>query len=96
MRTPSWRRVVGPAGWLLLGFHVSGQSLVGPRGPGEVAHLTTWWDEPVDLAFHFLDPCVEVKGLVAAGWRLVARLDREPMTPTEPQTRRCYLLLQRT
>ncbi len=88
-------RVVRPGGWLLLGFHVSGESTVGPRQPGEVAHVTTWWGQDVDLAFHFLDPAVETASLAATGWREVARLEREPMIPTEPQTRRCYLLAQR-
>jgi ubiquinone/menaquinone biosynthesis C-methylase UbiE len=88
-------RVVRPDGWLLVGFHVSGQSAVGPRGSGEVARVTTWWDQPVDLSFHFLDPSVEIASLEAAGWRLIARLDREPMYDAEPQTHRCYLLLQR-
>lgn len=88
-------RAVRPGGWLLLGFHVSGDSVVGPRGPGEVARITTWWDQPVDLSFHFLEPAVETESLVAAGWRPTARLEREPMIATEPQTRRCYLLGQR-
>jgi SAM-dependent methyltransferase len=89
-------RVVRPGGWLLLGFHVSGHSMDGPRGPGEVALITSWWDQAVDLAFHFLDPEVELTALSTAGWRLIARLEREPMIATEPQTQRCYLLLQRT
>jgi hypothetical protein len=67
-----------------------------PRAPGEVARITTWWDQPVELAFHFLDPEVEMASLTAAGWVQTARLEREPMTPTEPQTRRCYLLARRT
>jgi SAM-dependent methyltransferase len=89
-------RVVASGGWLLLGFHVSGQSVVGPRGPGEVAKITTWWDQPVELEFHFLDPDVETASLTAAGWMPTARLEREPMVATEAQTRRCYLLLQRS
>ena len=88
-------RTVRPGGWLLVGFHVSGQSMVGPRGPGEAARIRTWWDQPVDLAFHFLDPAVETASLAAAGWHAAARLEREPMIATEPQTTRCYLLAQR-
>lgn len=89
-------RVVRPGGWLLVGFHVSGQSAVGPRGPGEVARVTTWWEQPVDLAFHFLDPAVETASLATAGWEPTARLERQPMISTEAQTRRCYLLLKRS
>lgn len=87
-------RAVRPGGWLIVGFHVSGDTPVGPRGPGQVAEISTWWDEDVDLSFHFLDPTTEAASLEANGWQTVARLDREPMTETEAQTRRCYLLAQ--
>ena len=69
--------------------------MVGPRGPGEVARITTWWDQAVELDFHFLDPDAESAALADAGWAELARLGREPMVATEAQTRRCYLLLQR-
>lgn len=89
-------RVVRPGGWLLLGFHVAGETPVGHRDAGQVAQVSTWWDQPVDLAFHFLDPEAETKTLIEAGWLPSARLEREPMTTTEPQTRRCYLLMRRS
>jgi SAM-dependent methyltransferase len=89
-------RVVRPGGWLLVGFHVSGETDAGHREPGEIERMTTWWGHAVDLTFHFLEPAVETAALTAVGWRLVARLERAPMIPTEPQTQRCYLLLQRS
>ena len=88
-------RVVRPGGWYLIGFHTSGQSSVGTHEMGGTAVMTTWWDQPVELTFHFLDPAEESAALATAGWRLTARLDREPMPDVEAQTRRCYLLLQR-
>ncbi len=71
-------RVVRPDGWLLVGFHVSGQFSDGLRSPGEVVQVSTWWDQPVDVAFHSLDPEVETASLAAAFWRPTARLEREP------------------
>lgn len=88
-------RIVRPGGWLMVGFHVEGDVVDGYRAPGETARLTRWWELDVNLDFHFLDPAVEIPSLQAAGWHIVARMDREPMIPTEPQTRRCYLLARR-
>ena len=85
-------RAVRPGGWLLLGFHVGGHSGGSPRAPGHVERVTTWWNEPVDLSFHYLSPAEESASLVAAGWEVMARLEREPMVAAEAQTHRCYLL----
>lgn len=88
-------RVVRPYGWLLVGFHVSGQTPYGQRAAGEVAVADSWWQQPVDLRFHFLHPAEEAAALAAAGFDVIATLDREPYAPGEVPTRRCYLLVRR-
>ncbi|TDC62222.1 class I SAM-dependent methyltransferase [Streptomyces hainanensis] len=78
------RRVLRPAGPLLLAFHVG----------DEVRHLGEWWGHPVDVDFHFLDPA-RVAGLLAeAGFTVEASLERVPY-PHEAETRRAYLLARR-
>lgn len=88
-------RVVRAGGPYLVSFHVSGTSAVGEHEAGDAAVMTTWWDEPVELTFHFLDPDAEAAALERTGWRVVARLDRAPVPGVEAQTRRCSLLAVR-
>lgn len=61
---------------------------------GSEATPSSWWDEPVALTFRFLDPSAESEALIAAGFELVARLDRAP-GPEEHASDRSYLLVQR-
>ncbi|MEU3449237.1 hypothetical protein AB0H29_18775 [Streptomyces thermolilacinus] len=84
-------RVPRPGGHALLAFHTSDADL----RPGQARHLTTWWDHPVDLAFHFLDPGAETAALARAGITLAARPDRVPDPAVEHVGRRTYLLLRR-
>jgi SAM-dependent methyltransferase len=84
-------RVIAPGGWLLMSFHVSDAE----RPVGAVAHLDDWWDTPVDLDFHFLDPAEVAAGLTAAGFTVMARTDREPWPGTEHPSRRSHLLARR-
>jgi len=84
-------RAIRPGGWLLVAFHVS---RVG-REPGEIMHADEWWGERVDLDFHYLDPAEVVDGLVAAGFVVMSRTDREPWPGAEHESRRCYLLCRR-
>ncbi|GAB2907467.1 class I SAM-dependent methyltransferase [Streptomyces mayteni] len=78
------RRVLRPAGLLLLAFHVG----------DEVRHLGEWWGHPVDVDFHFLDPSHVAGLLTAAGFTVEARLERVHY-PHEAETRRAYLLARR-
>lgn len=83
-------RVIRPGGVLLLGFHVSDAE----HAPGAVLHLSEWWERQVDVDFYFLDPKEVTTDLVAAGFTVTARLDREPQPGEYPSTR-CYLLATR-
>lgn len=86
----SFRRVLRPGGIALIAFHVRDAET--PMGT-EVT-VSSWWDEPVSLAFRFLDPTAESEALVAAGFDILARLDRKP-GPDEHASDRSYLLAQR-
>ena len=84
-------RVIRPGGWLLLAFHTS---LVG-QAPGQVMQVSQWWGEQVDLDFYYLEPDGVVDGVVAAGFTVMARTDREPWPGGEHESRRTYLLCRR-
>lgn len=77
-----FRRALRPGGHLLLAFHVG----------DETRHLDEWWGERVDLDFHFFRTATLEGQLVAAGFAVVARVEREPYAPFEVATRRGYLL----
>jgi SAM-dependent methyltransferase len=85
-------RVVRPGGWLLVGFHVA---LAGHE-PGGIMHSDEWWGERVDLDFYYLNPDEVTAGLVAAGFEVTARTDREPIPGAEFASRRCYLVCRRS
>lgn len=76
-------RVLRPAGWALIAFHTADAD----ARPGDTRHLVTWWDQPVDLTFRFLDPDAETTAAGYAGLRLTARLDRQPVDGEHPSTR---------
>jgi ubiquinone/menaquinone biosynthesis C-methylase UbiE len=84
-------RAIMPGGWLLIAFHTSDAA----QPPGTVGHVTSWWDTPVDLDFHYLEPDEVSSGLDTAGFAVRSRTEREPWPTTEHQSRRCYLLAQR-
>ncbi len=81
---------VAPGGWLLVAFHVS----MAEQEAGSTLTMTQWWDEAVEIDFHFIDPDELVAGLAAAGFSTMARTDREP-SEAEAPSRRCYVLAQR-
>ncbi len=85
-------RVIRPGGWLLLAFHVDSSEFAA----GEVNHLTSWFGERVQLDGYFLDPSNVLAPLQAAGFALVAKLERQPTPDVEYPSRRCYLLCQRS
>lgn len=79
------RRVLRPGGFLLVSFHLG----------TEVRRLDEWWGHQVDVDFHFLQTDAVVAHLIAAGFAVEARLEREGL-PEEAPTRRGYLLARRT
>jgi len=84
-------RVIRPGGWLLLAFHVDSSEFAA----GEVNHLTSWFGERVQLDGYFLEPSNVLAPLQAAGFALVAKLERLPTPDVEYPSRRCYLLCRR-
>lgn len=84
-------RVIRPGGWLLLAFHVESLEFAA----GAVNHLTSWFGQRIELDGYFLEPDDVVAQVVAAGFTLKARLEREPLDGVEYPSRRCYLLAQR-
>jgi SAM-dependent methyltransferase len=81
-------RTLCPGGRLLVSFHVDGPGLA----PGDVNHVTTFLGHSVDMDGYFLDPAVVTTDLVDNGFRVEARLDREPIAGIEFPSRRCYIL----
>lgn len=78
-------RVLRPGGALLVAFHL---------GDGD-RHLEEWWDLPVSLDFHvFQRPDIEDL-LIAAGFRLLESLERDPYQDVEHASRRAYILTQK-
>ena len=85
-------RTIRPGGWLLVAFHIDSPEFA----PGDVNHLTSWFGQPVDLDGYFLDPAEIVANLEAAGFAIMANLQRQPHLGAEYPSRRCYLLAQRS
>jgi predicted methyltransferase len=84
-------RTLRPGGLLLVSFHVDGPGFA----PGDVNRLQTFLGHPVEMDGFFLDPAVVTADLVANGFRVSARLDREPVAGIEFGSRRCYILARR-
>ena len=85
-------RVVESGGWLLVAFHVSDAG----RPSGGILHIDQWWDHRVDLDFYFLDPDAVADELITGGWTVQTRVVREPYPGVEHQSRRAYILAQRS
>ncbi len=78
-------RVVRTGGWLLLAFHAG----------HDVRHLDTWWDQDVDIDFHYHHRGNVTNLLRASGWRLHDSMERAPYgEDVEYPSRRGYLLAQ--
>ncbi|MGI8553148.1 MAG: class I SAM-dependent DNA methyltransferase [Dehalococcoidia bacterium] len=80
-----FHRVLRPDGLLLLAFHVGDDHV----------HLDEWWDQSVDLDFHFYQRQTIEEHLEAAGFELEASLERRPYTPFEHPSQRAYLLARK-
>jgi SAM-dependent methyltransferase len=85
-------RTLRPDGVLLMSFHIDGPGFA----PGDVNHVRPFLGLPVDMDGYFLDPAEVTTDLVANGFRVLARLDREPIAAIEFPSRRSYILARRT
>ena len=74
-------RVLQPGGILLLAFHIG----------NEIRHLDTWFDRPISMDFHFLDPAAVGRSLETAGLRVEEVIERDPYPDVEHPTRRAYI-----
>lgn len=84
-------RVLRPGGLALLAFHVRDAE----TATGASRTHSRWWERPVALRFHFLDPVVEANTAAGSGLALVATLTRRP-GPDEHASDRAYVLLRRS
>jgi hypothetical protein len=79
-------RALQPGGLLLLSFHIGDQTL----------HRDEWWDRPVAMDFHFLQPLSVQRDLEAAGLAVEEVVEREPYAPeVEHQSRRAYIFARK-
>lgn len=85
-------RVLEPAGWLLVAFHVDAPGFTS----GDVNHLRTFLGQAVEMDGYFLSPRTVVANMNASGLHVQARIDREPIPDVEYPSRRCYVLAQKT
>lgn len=78
------RRVVAPAGLVMVAFHVG----------EEVRHVADWWGHGVDLDFRFFETDVVTAHLESAGLTVDAVVERAPYAE-EVATRRAYVVARR-
>jgi SAM-dependent methyltransferase len=78
-------RVLAPGGLLALAFHIG----------ADAVHVDVLFGVPTSLDFFMHKPEDVIAALVAAGFTLEARLDREPYPDAEHPTRRSFLLARR-
>jgi ubiquinone/menaquinone biosynthesis C-methylase UbiE len=79
-------RVLKPGGLLLLGFHIGDDTL----------HRHDWWERPINMDFHFLNPQSVQRDLEAAGLAVEEIVEREPYAPgVEHQCRRAYIFARK-
>lgn len=80
-----WRRVLRPTGYVLVAFH-SGDT---------VLHLDTWWEQPVDIDFHFLQADAITAALQQARFDILATTRRAPYPEVEHPSERVYVLARK-
>jgi ubiquinone/menaquinone biosynthesis C-methylase UbiE len=79
-------RVLKPGGLLLLAHHIGDQ----------IQHRDEWWDRPISMDFHFLQPLATQRDLEAAGFTVEEVVEREPYAPeVEHQSRRAYIFARK-
>jgi ubiquinone/menaquinone biosynthesis C-methylase UbiE len=75
-------RVLKPGGLLLLAHHIG----------EETVHRDEWWELPINMDFHFLDPLRVQRDLEEAGLAVEEIFERAPYAPdVEHQSRRAYI-----
>ena len=80
-----WWRALRRTGSVLVAFH-SGDSVV---------HLDSWWDQPVELDFRFLQAEAVASALEEAHFSIEATLRRAPYADVEHPSERAYLLARK-
>jgi SAM-dependent methyltransferase len=75
-------RVLVPGGHLLLTFHIG----------DETVHLDDWFEQKVDIDFHFFERAEMETHLCDTGFEILAEHEREPYPDVEADTRRAYFL----
>ncbi len=75
-----FHRVLCDTGNMLITFHIG----------DETRHLDQWFDQPVNVDFHFHPTEVVSAALRTAGFEVEEVIERDPY-PQEAQTRRAYL-----
>jgi ubiquinone/menaquinone biosynthesis C-methylase UbiE len=79
-------RVLQPGGLLLLAHHVGDDTL----------HRDEWWERPVSMDFHFLQPQTVQRDLEAVGLAIEEVIERDPYAPeVEHQSRRAYIFARK-
>jgi ubiquinone/menaquinone biosynthesis C-methylase UbiE len=79
------KRVLKPAGLLLLTFHIGQETL----------HVDEWWGNEVSVDFYYFE-IDEMKGyLESAGFEIEEVIERDPYKDAEAQTRRAYVLARK-
>jgi ubiquinone/menaquinone biosynthesis C-methylase UbiE len=79
-------RVLQPDGLLLLAHHIGEETL----------HRSEWWERPINMDFHFLDPQSVASDLEDAGLAVEEIIERDPYAPeVEHQSRRAYIFARK-
>ncbi len=79
-------RVLQTDGMLLMSHHVG----------KETVHRDEWWERPISMDFHFLQPLEVQRELEAAGMQVEEIIEREPYAPAvEHQSRRAYIFARK-
>jgi ubiquinone/menaquinone biosynthesis C-methylase UbiE len=84
-------RAIAPRGWLLVAFHVDSPEFA----VGDINHLTEWFGHRVELDGDFLSPNGVADALNEAGFTIMAKIERQPISAAEYPSRRCYILAKR-
>jgi SAM-dependent methyltransferase len=79
------KRVLRPAGLLLLAVHIG----------DEVLHLDEWWGQQVSLDFSFYCPGAMKSFLESVGFTVEELIERDPYPEVEHQSRRAYVFARK-